>query len=551
MTHANITFDKYTYTSDTIGINEFDLAVPGKELLVNSKLSMSPGSKYGLIGPNGSGKSTLLKKLVELRNETNAQGTHGFKISTLYVEQEIELDNRSPIEFILDSNHKQRFCESELDRINQLIESDEFESLDANECECLQNKADELTQIIKLWNPDLEKVNVIKILKGLGFSDTDLTKESNLFSGGWQMRISLARALYLEPDLLLLDEPTNHLDLEAIIWLSDYLNDWNHTAIIVSHNIGFLNDVCDYILNIENKKLFNYKGNYHMFKMAFEAKLREADKEWEKYDKKLKDMKKKGAEKSKVTDFIKTSEVKKPEKTSSVSLKFKELPKIKSSIISLNNVSFGYDESKELVSNVSAGIDMDSKIVLVGPNGSGKSTLIKLMVGEIKPISGEVYVNPHCRIGYYNQHFENHLPLDQTPIEYLRSIIPEDFVRNGAIDQSVRCYLGQVKLETSTHNKKISELSGGQKARVAIVKLVFQKPHCLILDEPTNHLDIETVESLIDALSDFKGGILVITHEPELIEKIDARLWVMDPETKNINTRIDCYQDYCKYILKQ
>ena len=250
MSHINITFDKYTYTSKTIGINEFNLSVPGKDLFVNSRLSMNPGSKYGLIGPNGSGKSSLLKTLVDLRNKTNTQSTHGFKISTLYVEQEIELDHRTPIEFILDSNHKKRFFESELERINELIESDEFETLDLNESECLQLKADELTQLLKLWNPDLEKVNVIKILKGLGFSDSDLTKESNLFSGGWQMRISLARALYLEPDLLLLDEPTNHLDLGAIIWLSDYLNDWNHTAIIISHNIGFLNDVCDYIFNI-------------------------------------------------------------------------------------------------------------------------------------------------------------------------------------------------------------------------------------------------------------------------------------------------------------
>jgi ATP-binding cassette subfamily F protein 1 len=546
MSHINISYDKYTYTTDTIGINNFDLSVPGKELLVNSKLSMCPGSKYGLIGKNGSGKSSLLKKLIELRGDTNTQG---YKISTLYVEQEIELDSRTPVEFVLDSNYKQKFWESELEKINAFIESDEYEELEVDECECLLNKAEELTQFIKLWNPDLERVRVIKILKGLGFTESDLLKESNLFSGGWQMRISLARALYLEPDLLLLDEPTNHLDLEAIIWLSDYLNDWKHTAIIVSHNIGFLNDVCDYILNIENKKLVSYKGNYHSFKTGFEAKIKEAEKEWEKYDKKLKDMKKKGAEKSKITDFIKANEVKRPEKPNSVNLEFQDQQMMKSRVISLSDVSFGYDESKPILSNVSVGIDMGSKVVLVGPNGSGKSTLIKLMVGEIEPTSGEVFINGQCRIGYYNQHFENQLPLDDTPIEYLRSIIPPDFVKNGAIDQSVRGYLGQVKLEATAHNKKISELSGGQKARVAIVKLIFQQPHCLILDEPTNHLDIETVESLIEALVNFEGGILVITHEPDLIEKIDARLWVMNPETKNINTKIDSYEEYCKFIL--
>lgn len=546
MSHINISYSKYTYTTDTIGIHDFDLSVPGKELLVNSKLSMCPGSKYCLIGKNGSGKSSLLKKLVELRVDTNTQG---YKISTLYVEQEIELDNRTPVDFVLDSNYKQKFWESELNKINAIIESDDYESLEIEECECLQNKADELNQFINLWNPDLERVKVIKILKGLGFTEHDLIKNSNLFSGGWQMRISLARALYLEPDLLLLDEPTNHLDLEAIIWLSNYLNDWKHTAIIVSHNIGFLNDVCDYILNIEDKKLVQYKGNYYSFKAAFETKYTEAVKEWEKYDRKLKDMKKKGDSKTKVTEFIKSNEVKRPEKPYSINLEFQDQQKINSRIITLSDISFGYDKTKPILSNVSVGIDMGSKVVLVGPNGSGKSTLIKLMVGELEPTSGEVVVNSHCRIGYYNQHFENQLPLDDTPLEYLRSIIPAEFVKNGAIDQSIRGYLGQVKLEATAHNKKISELSGGQKARVAIVKLIFQQPHCLILDEPTNHLDIDTVESLIEGLSNFDGGILVITHEPELIEKIDARLWVMDPETKNINTKIDSYDKYCKFIL--
>ena len=546
MSHINISYDKYTNTTETVGFNNFDLSVPGKELFENSKLSMCPGSKYGLIGKNGSGKSSLLKKLVELRSDTNTQG---YKISTLYVEQEIELDTRTPVDFVLDSNYKQRFYELELEKINSIIESDEYETLELDECECLQIKADEFTQFITLWNPDLERVRVIKILKGLGFTVSDLDKESNLFSGGWQMRISLARALYLEPDLLLLDEPTNHLDLEAIIWLSNYLNDWKHTVIIVSHNIGFLNDVCDYIMNIEDKKLIQYKGNYTAFKLGYDVKIKEAEKEWDKYDKKLKDMKKKGLDKSKIAEFIKTKEVKRPEKPYSVNLEFQDQQMIRSQLICLNNVCFGYDETKPILSNISIGIDMNSKVVLVGPNGSGKSTLIKLMAGELKPTSGEISVNSHCRIGYYNQHFENQLPLDQTPIEYLRSIIPHEFVKYGGIDQSVRGYLGQVKLEASGHNKKISELSGGQKARVAIIKLIFQQPHCLVLDEPTNHLDIDTVESLISALSNFNGGILVITHEPELIEKIDARLWVMNPEIKNINTKIDSYDEYCKFIL--
>ncbi len=547
MAYISITYDKFTYTNETIGINSFDMTVPGKELFKDSKLSMSPGNIYGLIGKNGSGKSCLLKKLLELKNYCKVN-INSMKINTLYVEQEIELDARFPIEFVLDSNFKQRKYERELDEINQIIESDAVDTMETEEYEKLIEKADELNNFLSNWNPGKENAKVSKILHGLGFSTSDLSKSSNLFSGGWQMRLSLARALYLEPDLLLLDEPTNHLDLEAIIWLSDYLNSWKHTVIVVSHNIGFLNDVCTYILSIEEKKLVQYKGNYSLYKSALKVKQKEAFSNWEIYDKKLKDLRNKSKEKSKVDEFIAKNCVKKPEKPYEVNIHFVNQPKIKSNAISLNDVSFGYNPDNMILSNINLGIDMESRIVLVGPNGSGKSTLIKLMMGEIKPTSGEVYVGSHFRFGYYNQHFENHLPLDKTPIDYLKTIIPDEFVK-GPIEQSVRSYLGDVKLEPSAHTKKISELSGGQKARVAIVKLIFLRPHCLILDEPTNHLDIETVEAIIDALVNFDGGILVITHEPELIDKMDSQVLMMDPEIKNINKSISNYDDYCKFIL--
>jgi ATPase subunit of ABC transporter with duplicated ATPase domains len=193
-------------------------------------------------------------------------------------------------------------------------------------------------------------------------------------------------------------------------------------------------------------------------------------------------------------------------------------------------------------------MDMNSRIVLVGPNGSGKSTLVKLLCGEIKPSTGEINVHPQLNIAYYNQHFDSQLPLNQTPIEYLHSIIPKDFIKNGNSDQTIRSYLGKVRLEGSAHIKKISELSGGQKARVAIVKLIFKQPNCLILDEPTNHLDLETVESLIDGLKEFKGGILVITHDHNLIQEIDASILMMDPFERKIKM-IESYEKYCDYIL--
>jgi len=169
-------------------------------------------------------------------------------------------------------------------------------------------------------------------------------------------------------------------------------------------------------------------------------------------------------------------------------------------------------------------------------------------MNELEPISGEIKIESKAKIGYYNQHFENQLPLDKTPIQYLQSIIPKEFIWDN-IEQSVRKYLGQIKLEPNAHCKLISELSGGQKARVAITKLIFMKPHLLILDEPTNHLDIETVEALINALENFSGGLLIITHEPELIERTNSSIWMMDTINKSINTHIESYQHYCKILL--
>ena len=213
-------------------------------------------------------------------------------------------------------------------------------------------------------------------------------------------------------------------------------------------------------------------------------------------------------------------------------------------IIKFDDVSFSYD--KLILSNISFGLGMDSKVTLVGLNGSGKSTIIKLIMNNIKPTSGEIIIRDGIRIGYYNQHFDQQLPFNKTPIEFLMDIIPVD--TSNKIE-TVRKYLGSISLEGSAHKKLIGELSGGQKARVALVKLMFDSPHILLLDEPTNHLDIETVEALIECLSVYKGGILLITHEPELINNLTNKIWFLDSTTQKINFKINSYDEYCKMIL--
>jgi ATP-binding cassette subfamily F protein 1 len=352
----------------------------------------------------------------------------------------------------------------------------------------------------------------------------------------------LARALYLEPELLLLDEPTNHLDLEATIWLSDYLGDWKKTVIIVSHNIGFLNEVCDYMLNIEDKKIVEYKGNYYLFKKQFHSMQEKKEKEWKDYEKKIKDLQKKKNDKKKVDEFIEKNKVSRPEKPYDVTINFGNPALIRSNIIDFSDVTFGYSPDKILLDNISLGLDMKSKVALVGANGCGKSTIVKLITKELDVLSGSVNINSQSKIGYYNQHFESQLPIDKTPIEYLLELIPDEYIKNGIKEQTVREYLGSVKLEPSAHNKKIGELSGGQKARVAFTKIIFQKPHFLVLDEPTNHLDIETVDALIDGLVKFEGGIIVITHDSELIERLGCEIWMLS--SMKINYKIESFDNY-------
>ena len=191
---------------------------------------------------------------------------------------------------------------------------------------------------------------------------------------------------------------------------------------------------------------------------------------------------------------------------------------------------------------------MDSKITLVGLNGSGKSTIVKLIMNNIQPTSGEIIIKDGIRIGYYNQHFDQQLPFDKTPVEFLMDMLP---IKSSNRMETVRKYLGSISLESSAHTKLIGELSGGQKARVALVKLMFDSPHMLLLDEPTNHLDIETVEALIDCLSVYEGGILLITHEPELINNLTNKIWFLDSTTKKLNFNINSYDEYCNMILNK
>lgn len=360
-------------------------------------------------------------------------------------------------------------------------------------------------------------------------------------------------------------------DLNAVIWLDEYLQSWKKTLFVVSHDQDFLNSVCQEILHIEDLKLISYKGNYDSFKKAEKERLKQQIKAWEKQEKRLRELKRSGQSKAKAQETVKrnakreagarsqkkknqaiaagteaaeiTELIKRP-KEYSVKLEFSEVPEIGRPVMEVNNVHFRYSPKHPVIfDKIDFGIDMDSRICVVGPNGAGKSTLLKLLTGEIYATKGEVKRNPRLRMGIYNQHFVDRLPMGKTPVEHLRSRFEDlDY-------QSCRNRLGKYGLEGHAHEVVMRDLSGGQKARVVFVELSLQMPHILLLDEPTNNLDIETIDALCDAINEFNGGIVVVTHDQRLIEECDCTLWVV--EKQGVTPWEAGFDDYKDTILQQ
>jgi len=535
-------------TAVDIKIDKFSIAAKGKDLFRDAALTIAQGRRYGLVGPNGHGKTTLLRHI----------GTRSLQIppniDVLYCEQEVVATDDSALQTVLLADVKR----------TELLK-EEADLLKAqNKGKDVTDRLNEVYDELRAIGSDQAEPKARRLLSGLGFSREMQERPTNKFSGGWRMRVSLARALYIEPTLLMLDEPTNHLDLNAVIWLDNYLQNWKKTLLVVSHDQSFLDNVCTDIIHLDQCKLWYYKGNYSTFKKMEEQKRRERIKDFEKQEKRIRDLKAAGQSKKKAEAKSKEALTRKQMKNRSkleknddeagptellerpkeyiVKFRFPETSALQPPILGLHDASFNYPGQPPLFKKVDFGIDMESRIAIVGPNGVGKSTFLKLLMGDLDPTSGEMRKNNRLKLGRFDQHSGEHLTADESPTEYLMRLF------NLPVEKARRA-LGSFGLQSHAHTIKMKDLSGGQKSRVALAEVTLSGPDVAIFDEPTNNLDIESIDALAEAISEYQGGIIIVSHDERLIRETNCTLWVI--EDQGIEEIDGDFDDYRKEVLEQ
>lgn len=384
---------------------------------------------------------------------------------------------------------------------------------------------------------DKAESRAASILAGLGFSPERQQFATKTFSGGWRMRLALARALFCEPDLLLLDEPSNMLDVPSITFLSNYLQGYPNTILVVSHDRAFLNEVATDIMHQHSQRLDYYRGaNFDTFYATKEERKKTAKREYENQmaqrahlqafiDKFRYNAAKSSEAQSRIKKLERMPVLEPPETEYSVHFKFPDVEKMSPPIIQMSGVTFGYTKDKILLRNVDLDVQLDSRIGIVGPNGAGKTTILKLLIGRLQPTSGLISQNPRLRIGYFAQHHVDALDLDASAVTFMAKTYP------GRTDEEYRRQLGAFGITGTTGLQKMGLLSGGQKSRVAFACLALTNPHILVMDEPSNHLDIEAMDALAEALKEFQGGVLMVSHDVTMLQTVCTSLWVCDGGT--------------------
>jgi ATP-binding cassette subfamily F protein 3 len=495
-------------------VAELTYRIGGRTLLEAASAQINAGWKVGLVGRNGSGKSTLLDLIrAELQPDAGAiQLQKGLRLG--FVAKEAPGGSTTPLEAVL---------AADTERHALIVEAETAED---------PHRIAEIHTRLADIDAHAAPARAAEILDGLGFDHAAQQQPLSSFSGGWRMRVALAAALFAEPDLLLLDEPTNHLDLEAALWLEAYLKAWRRTLLIVSHDRQILNAVCDHILHLDDRKLVLYSGGYD----TFQKTRRERQEQREAL------AAKQATQRAHLQSFIdrfraKASKARQAQSRlkalarmepiaaivddPTITFNFPEPETLAPPILTFDDVAVGYAADTPVLRGLNLRLDPDDRIALLGANGNGKSTLAKLIAGRLSPLAGRETRHPKLRCGFFAQHQIEDLMPEETPLQHLAALMPE------APPAAVRARLGRFGFSQEKALVKVQDLSGGEKARLNFALVTHFAPPLLILDEPTNHLDIEAREALVQAINDFTGAVLVISHDWHLVELVADRLWVV------------------------
>ncbi|MCB1586148.1 MAG: ATP-binding cassette domain-containing protein [Xanthomonadales bacterium] len=514
--------------------NNITLSRGKKELFSDVSFIVNPKSKVGLTGANGCGKTSLIKLILGELHADSGEFSISDKLLISHVAQEISNTNRSAIEYVIDGDNEFREIEEKIQQAQ-----------DCNDPNKLALLYDSMQQI----DGYTANSRAAKLLNGLGFATSDEQKPVNSFSGGWRMRLNLAQALMCRSDILLLDEPTNHLDLEAIIWLEEWLKHYAGIILLISHDRDFLNAVCSQIINIEHGKATLYQGNYDSFERIRAEKMSLQQSMFESQQKQIKHMqsyidrfrykasKAKQAQ-SRVKALEKMELISAAQIDSPFNFNFSNEGFIPQQLLKITEASTGYAE-KEILKNINLLIQKGEKIGLIGFNGAGKSTLIKLIAKEINIFRGEIDYAKELRIGYFAQHQLDQLHFNLSPIEHLK------LIDKNISEQQARNYLGGFAFHNDMATDNVQHFSGGEKARLVLALLVYQKPNLLLLDEPTNHLDIRMRHAISVALQSYEGAMILVSHDRYLLSTVtDKLLLVANGEVQTFDGDL---QDYYRW----
>ena len=502
----------------------------GQPLFQQANLQAFANQRIGLVGHNGCGKSTLFRLIRgELHVDSGEVSLQSGK-TLAFVEQEIENSELAAIEFVLDGDVVLRQLEKILAGAQHdaawFAAQQQFESIDGYGA----------------------PARAAQLLSGLGFASDTLARPVSSFSGGWRMRLNLARALMCRADLLLLDEPTNHLDLEAILWLEQYLARYPGSILLVSHDREFLNATVNRIAHVHDCVIDNYAGDYDQFERARAERAAQQNQAFAQQQEHI----------AHLEDFVRRfraqatkakqaqSRIKALERIVRIApthltdghfeLQIEAPERSPDLLMRAGGMGFTYGE-KTLFQNIELVLRAGARIALLGPNGAGKSTLIKLLVGELQPTTGKLEVTPDIRIGYFAQHQLENLDSAATPLQHMERLAPQETTL------ALRTFLGRFGLAGNSEDRSVSSFSGGEKSRLALALLAWQKPHLLLLDEPTNHLDLDMRDALTLALEEYTGAVVVVSHDRSLIRAVADELWlVADGEAKPFDGDLEDYK---------